>query len=100
MKKGNREAIVAKAIENGYIVVQEVSVGESVTKKNRNRTLREILEHKLSSKEWTKKAVLAYLADRLNAVTGAKEKARLEGLVKHFTEFKVKESKAEAAPAS
>lgn len=93
MKKGNREAILAKAIEDGYIVQETNS--ETGTK-NKNRTLREVLEHKLTSKGMTKKAVLAYLADRAKGASGAREKARVEGLVKHFTDFRVKETKAEA----
>jgi len=100
MKKGNREAILAKAIESGYIVVDEVSVGEMTTKKFRNRSLRELLEHRITSKEMTKKAVLTYLAERQKTAAGAREKARLEALVKHFNEFRVKESKAEAAATS
>jgi hypothetical protein len=93
MKKGNREAILAKAIEDGYIVQEEVV---DAPKRNRNKTLREVLEHKLTSKGMTKKAVLAYLADRATG-PGAREKARVEGLVKHFTDFRVKEAKAEVS---
>jgi hypothetical protein len=91
MKKGNVEAINAKAIENGYLVVEVV---EGV-KKYKTRSLREVLEAKLQSKDMTKKAVLAYLADRAKKAGGAKEKARIEGLVKHFTDLRVKETKAE-----
>jgi hypothetical protein len=97
MKKGNREAILERAIKEGYIVIEEVSLGETSTKKYRNRSLREVLEHRITSKEMTKKAVLSYLAERLKTVTGTREKARLESLVKHINDFKVKESKAEKA---
>lgn len=99
MKKGNWKAILTKAVEDGYIVVEEVKVGESVTRKNRNRSLREVLEHRIISKEMTKKEVLAYLSERLSTVKGGKEKARLESLVKHFQELKVREVKSEAAEA-
>jgi hypothetical protein len=97
MKKGNREAILAKAMEDGYIIQEEVV---DAPKRNKNRTLREVLEHKLTSKGMTKKAVLSYLADRAKAAGGAREKARVEGLVKHFTDFRVKETKAEAEASS
>jgi hypothetical protein len=97
MKKGNREAILVKAIEDGYIVQEEVADGP---KRNRNRSLREILEYKLTSKGMTKKAVLSYLADRAKAASGAREKARVEALVKHFDSFRVKETKAEAEASS
>jgi hypothetical protein len=93
MKKGQHEAILAKAIQDGYIVQETNS--ETGTR-NKNRTLREVLEHRLTSKGMTKKAVLSYLADRAKGAGGAREKARVEGLVKHFTDFKVKETKAES----
>jgi hypothetical protein len=95
MKKGNVEAIKAKAIEGGYLVE---STTEGV-KKYKSRSLREVLEHKLVSKEMTKKAILVYLADRAKKPAGAREKAKIEGLVKHFTDFRVKETTAEAAEA-
>jgi hypothetical protein len=91
MKKGNVEAIKVKAIEDGYLVVEVV---EGV-KKYKSRSLREVLEGKLLAKEMTKKAVLAYLADRAKKAGGARENARIVGLMKHFTDFRVKDAKTD-----
>jgi hypothetical protein len=96
MKKGNVEVIRAKALEAGYLTVAEVDG----VKKYTTRSLREVLEAKLQSKDMTKKAVLAYLADRAKKAGGAREKTRIEGLVKHFTNLRVKETKAETETAA
>lgn len=86
-------AQVQKQIEAGYVVEEEVDG----VKRYKNRTLKELLEWRLSTKKATKKAVLAELADRLKKPCGAREKARLEGLVKHFTAIKVKEVASDAS---
>jgi len=96
MKKGNVEAIKAKAVEAGYLTVEEVDG----VKRYKPQSLREVLEAKLLSKKMTKKAVLAYLDERTKKAGGAREKSRIEGLVKHFTAFRMKETKAEAETSS
>lgn len=91
MKKGNREAIVAKAIQDGYLVEETVTVGETSTKRLKNRSLREVLEWKITSKAMTKKAVLEHLQRVASGASGAREKARAEALIPHFKNFRVKD---------
>jgi ectoine hydroxylase-related dioxygenase (phytanoyl-CoA dioxygenase family) len=87
MKKGNVEAIKAKAIEDGYLVVEEV---EGV-KKYRNRSLKDLLEWKLSAKKMTKKDILEHLQRVAKGASGARERNRADSLIPYFKNLVVKD---------
>ena len=70
-----------KQINDGYIEVVSV---EGQPERYVTRSLREVLEWKLSTKKLTKKGVLSYLAERSQKAVGSKEKAKLATLTKYF----------------
>lgn len=91
MKKAvNAAGALAKQIQEGYVVEEET--GEGV-KRYRTRTLKEVLEQKITSKQMTPKAVLDQLQKMASGTGGKREKARAEGLIPYFKNFSAKTSK-------
>lgn len=90
MAKSGEDFHRNKQIADGYLVMEEV---EGV-KRYRNRTLKELLELRLTTKQMTKKAVLEHLQGVIaSKSSGARQKARAEAILPYFKNFVMKASK-------